>query len=193
MNPIIITAIAGAIALLVGLILGKFIFKANVDKQLAEAKIAEAKAKATEIVRSLEEGLVLKQLTPDGKRINLTVNFGLVAYRMIVGGSYWSGDSLQQLYRQILMDPITSAAERARAYGVQLPPAFDYWFSRCVTRNPNERFPSAGQAIQELANVFGIEVASRYWEPRTIRRESSRTVLSSKPWSQLAVRLRLGG
>jgi serine/threonine-protein kinase len=84
---------------------------------------------------------------------------GLVTYRMLVGGSYWTGDSLQQLYRQILMDPITSPVERARAYGVQLPPAFDYWFSRCVTRNPNERFPSAGQAIAELSNVFGVSIS----------------------------------
>ena len=81
---------------------------------------------------------------------------GLVVYRMLSGGSYWSGDSLQQLYRQILMDPITSAVERAYAVGVQLPPAFDHWFARCVARNPQERFQSAGQCAQELANVFGV-------------------------------------
>jgi eukaryotic-like serine/threonine-protein kinase len=84
---------------------------------------------------------------------------GLVAYRMLVGDSYWSGDSLQQLYRQILMDPITSAVERAAHHGVQLPPSFDHWFARCVARNPQERFQSAGQAMQELANVFGVTVS----------------------------------
>ncbi len=83
---------------------------------------------------------------------------GLVAYRMLVGTSYWTGDSLQQLYRQILMDPITSPAERARSMGVMLPPAFDTWFSRCVARNPHERYPSAGQAVQDLANVFGVAI-----------------------------------
>jgi hypothetical protein len=84
---------------------------------------------------------------------------GLVVYRMLTGGSYWSGDSLQQLYRQILMDPITSAVERAYGYGVQLPPAFDQWFLRCVTRNPQERFQSAGQSANELANALGISIA----------------------------------
>jgi serine/threonine-protein kinase len=84
---------------------------------------------------------------------------GLVVYRMLTGGSYWSGDSLQQLYRQILMDPITSAVERAYAVGIQLPPAFDHWFVRCVTRNPHERFQSAGQCAQELANVFGVSAS----------------------------------
>ena len=81
---------------------------------------------------------------------------GLVAYRMLVGTSYWQGDSLQQLYRQILMDPLTSPVQRAAASGASLPPAFDYWFSRCVVRNPQERFPSAGQAVAELANLFGV-------------------------------------
>ncbi len=84
---------------------------------------------------------------------------GLVAYRMLVGESYWSGDSLQQLYRQILMDPITSAVERAAHHGVQLPPGFDHWFSRCVARNPQERYQSAGQAMQELSNVFGVSIS----------------------------------
>jgi serine/threonine-protein kinase len=86
---------------------------------------------------------------------------GLVAYRMLVGGSYWQGDSLNQLYRQILMDPITSAVQRAAAVGVGLPPTFDFWFSRCVNRNPQERYPTAGQAVSELAKVFGLSVSGR--------------------------------
>jgi len=85
---------------------------------------------------------------------------GLVCYRMLVGGSYWTGDSLQQLYRQILMDPITSAVERARQmYGVQLPPNFDLWFSRTVARNPQERYQSASQAINDLASVFSVSIS----------------------------------
>ena len=84
---------------------------------------------------------------------------GLVGYRMIVGSSYWQGDSLQQLYRQILMDPITSPVQRAAVVGVQLPASFDYWFARCVARNPQERYPQAGQAISELANIFGLSIS----------------------------------
>ena len=44
MDPIIITVIAAVGALIIGLVLGKIIFKANVDKHLAEAKLAEEKA-----------------------------------------------------------------------------------------------------------------------------------------------------
>jgi serine/threonine-protein kinase len=85
---------------------------------------------------------------------------GLVAFRLLAGDSYWTGDSLQQLYRQILMDPLPPATDRARALGVALPPTFDPWFARCVVRSPQERWPSAGQAIAELARVFGISAAT---------------------------------
>ncbi len=84
---------------------------------------------------------------------------GLVTYRMLVGASYWQGDSLNQLYRQILMDPITSAVQRAAALGVGLPPTFDFWFSRCVNRNPQERYATAGEAVSELAKVFGLSIS----------------------------------
>ncbi len=84
---------------------------------------------------------------------------GLVTYRMLAGTSYWQGDSLQQLYRQILMDPITSPVQRAAQNGVQLPPSFDHWFARVVTRNPQERFQQAGQCVAELAQVFGLSTS----------------------------------
>ncbi len=81
---------------------------------------------------------------------------GLLAFRMLAGTSYWQGESLQQLYRQILMDPLTSPVQRAASVGVQLPHAFDTWFGHCVVRAPNERYASAGQAVSDLASVFGI-------------------------------------
>ena len=36
--------IAGVVALIIGIVIGKFLFKANVDKQLQDAKILEEKA-----------------------------------------------------------------------------------------------------------------------------------------------------
>lgn len=45
------------------------------------AHIAEAKRRATEVVDALERDLVLQSLTTEGKRIDLTVNFGLLAFR----------------------------------------------------------------------------------------------------------------
>jgi serine/threonine protein kinase/formylglycine-generating enzyme required for sulfatase activity len=82
---------------------------------------------------------------------------GLVSYRMLVGHSYWQGDSLQQLYRQILIDPLVSPVERAmQLHGVPLPPAFDQWWMRTVARHPHERYQQVGVCVGELARVFGV-------------------------------------
>ena len=60
MNPIIITIIAGVVALLIGFVIGKMISKANVDKQLAEAKLVEERAKALEERAKSEAELIKK-------------------------------------------------------------------------------------------------------------------------------------
>ena len=60
MNPIIITIIAGVVALLIGFVFGKMISKANVDKQLAEAKLVEERAKALEERAKSEAELIKK-------------------------------------------------------------------------------------------------------------------------------------
>ncbi|HPW86064.1 MAG TPA: ribonuclease Y, partial [Chitinophagales bacterium] len=60
MDPIILTIIAGVVALGIGIVLGKFIFKANVDKQLAEAKLAEEKARTIEEAAKTEAELIKK-------------------------------------------------------------------------------------------------------------------------------------
>jgi serine/threonine-protein kinase len=83
---------------------------------------------------------------------------GLLAYRMLVGGSYWEGESIAQLYRQIVLDPIPSAVERAAARGVVLPAAFDDWFARLVVRDPHARLRDAGGAVTWLSEILGVAV-----------------------------------
>ncbi|MDB5226132.1 MAG: binding metal dependent phosphohydrolase, partial [Bacteroidota bacterium] len=60
MDPILITVIAAAAALIFGIIMGKFVFKANVDKQLAEARLAEARAKTIEEAALAEAEIIRK-------------------------------------------------------------------------------------------------------------------------------------
>jgi hypothetical protein len=54
--------------------------------------------------------------------------------------------------------PLTSPSLRLQELGMRgvLPPAFDDWFLQCVNRDAQQRFGSAGAAIEALANVFGI-------------------------------------
>jgi serine/threonine protein kinase len=81
---------------------------------------------------------------------------GLMTYVLLVGRSYWNGDMVSQLFREILVDPMGSAEARARESGVMLPPGFDAWFFQCVEREPSRRLPSAGAAVQALATVLGM-------------------------------------
>ena len=82
---------------------------------------------------------------------------GLVAYEMLVGRSYWrtanqEGGNTVQLLREIVLEPLPSATERAREYGAAhlLPPGFDAWFARCLTREPAARFADAALAWRAL-------------------------------------------
>lgn len=61
MDPIIIAVIAGVVALIIGFVLGKVLSKANVDKQLAEAKLIEEKAKTVEEKAKIEAELIRKE------------------------------------------------------------------------------------------------------------------------------------
>ncbi|HPA36571.1 MAG TPA: ribonuclease Y [Chitinophagales bacterium] len=69
MDPIILTIIAGVVALGIGIVLGKFIFKANVDKQLAEAKLAEEKARTIEEAAKTEAELIKKSALTSAESI----------------------------------------------------------------------------------------------------------------------------
>ncbi len=77
-------------------------------------------------------------------------SLGLLAFRMIVGHPYWhtarTGE-LSALLREILIEPLAPASERAADFGCSaLPAGFDEWFSFCVARAPEARFPTARQA-----------------------------------------------
>lgn len=61
MNTPILTIIASVLALAIGFILGKLLSKANVEKQLAEAKLIEEKAKALEEKAKTEAELIRKE------------------------------------------------------------------------------------------------------------------------------------
>jgi formylglycine-generating enzyme required for sulfatase activity len=83
---------------------------------------------------------------------------GLIAFYLLTGKSYWreaEGDSLQILLREIIVDPLPPASERAAELGVadKLPPGFDAWFARCVDRDIDKRFAEAGAAVRSFAEL----------------------------------------
>jgi serine/threonine protein kinase/hemoglobin-like flavoprotein/class 3 adenylate cyclase len=85
---------------------------------------------------------------------------GLMVFRMLTGTWFWRASaedsSMSALWREMLVDPIPSASERAAELGVPnvLPPGFDDWFAQCVDRDPRARFGNARAAGKALASVF---------------------------------------
>ena len=61
-----------------------------------------------------------------------------------------------QLMREIVLDPIPRASERATEHGSadKLPPGFDAWFARAVAREPAERFQNAAELWKVMQTLF---------------------------------------
>jgi eukaryotic-like serine/threonine-protein kinase len=88
---------------------------------------------------------------------------GLIAYRLLTGRPFWHAandrdGSLPVFMRELIVDPIPRASERAREQAVAhtLPPGFDAWFARCVAREQSGRFRDARVAHEAFAVMMGI-------------------------------------
>ena len=80
---------------------------------------------------------------------------GLIAFRLLVGHSYWRSGSLAQLLAQILVEPMPAPSERGSTLGA----GFDAWFLRACDRDPSNRFASADEQVEALAVALGLPQA----------------------------------
>jgi len=78
---------------------------------------------------------------------------GLIAYRLLAGESYYRGDMMS-----ILGDLLHGELEPPSARGHALGAAFDAWFLKACHRDPEQRFASAGEQIEALAEALGLPV-----------------------------------
>lgn len=85
-------------------------------------------------------------------------SFGLLAFRLLTGVSYWQGVGAA-LRAEVTAAPLEDPSRRARALGLPdtLPDGFDAWFARCVARPIDERFADVDAAIDQLAPLLGGE------------------------------------
>jgi serine/threonine protein kinase len=86
---------------------------------------------------------------------------GLIAYALLTGKVYWrtahiEAPSVIAQMCEVLMDPISSASERAEEQGVAhlLPEGFDAWFAQCVVREVSARFANANECLAALEPVL---------------------------------------
>jgi hypothetical protein len=79
---------------------------------------------------------------------------GLIAYRLLVGESYYQGGVMV-----ILGQLLHGQLQVPSAHGSRLGDGFDAWFLKACHRNPDERFASASEQIEALAVALGLPAA----------------------------------
>ncbi|MBI5533991.1 MAG: protein kinase [Deltaproteobacteria bacterium] len=84
----------------------------------------------------------------------------LVVFRMLTGRHYWlsaniEGAGLHALLAEALTAPIAAPSHRVLELQcpVSLPAGFDAWFLTCLQRDPRQRFPTAHDAWNAIAQL----------------------------------------
>jgi eukaryotic-like serine/threonine-protein kinase len=80
---------------------------------------------------------------------------GLIAYRLLLGRTYWTASSMTGIIGQILYEPLVVPSVR----GLALGDAFDAWFMRACDPAPAKRFASSLEMVEELAAALGVPMA----------------------------------
>jgi eukaryotic-like serine/threonine-protein kinase len=99
---------------------------------------------------------------------------GLIAYRFLAGESYYQGGAMVIL-GQILHDELQPPSQRISRLGS----AFDAWFMKACHRIPEQRFASASEQIEALAEALGLPAVESELPPIAI--EASRGSGSGSP------------
>jgi serine/threonine-protein kinase len=90
-------------------------------------------------------------------------SLGLIAYTLLTGRAYWqddveSTDNALAFALRAAQGIREGAVSRASRHGRTLPAAFDAWFAQAAHLDPNQRFKSAAETVQGLAEVLGVPV-----------------------------------
>jgi hypothetical protein len=80
-------------------------------------------------------------------------SLGVIAYRCLVGALPFKGEAVGDL----LVNICTSDAPVPSAIEPGVPPGFDGWVRRALAREPIDRFQSAADLAESLAQVCGID------------------------------------
>jgi eukaryotic-like serine/threonine-protein kinase len=83
---------------------------------------------------------------------------GVIAYRCIVGTLPFEGEAVGDLLVKLCTAPLPIPSQLTP----DVPPGFDAWFAKALTREPEGRFASAGELAESLAAVCGIPVRGAY-------------------------------
>ena len=89
--------------------------------------------------------------------------------RMLTGDIYWTGETIHEVFLQIMSERRTAPSERWPG----LPPRFDAWFLKSTALRASDRFQSVGEQIADLSLVLTGERPSSAGQPfRGVRRRA---------------------
>jgi len=83
---------------------------------------------------------------------------GVIAYRCIIGVLPFEGEAVGDLLVKLCTAPLPIPSQVAP----DVPPGFDAWFAKALTREPEHRFSSASELAESLAAVCGLAVRGAY-------------------------------
>jgi serine/threonine protein kinase len=83
---------------------------------------------------------------------------GVIAYRCIIGTLPFEGEAVGDLLVKLCTAPLPIPSQLAP----DVPPGFDAWFAKALTREPEGRFSSASELAESLGAVCGLPVRGSY-------------------------------
>jgi eukaryotic-like serine/threonine-protein kinase len=85
---------------------------------------------------------------------------GLIAFRLLSGRHYFSGDNWVGLLREVARGP----ASRPSEMGCDRGSAFDVWFARACALAPKDRFATCAEQVEALARALdGVPMPASAW------------------------------
>jgi serine/threonine protein kinase len=80
-------------------------------------------------------------------------SLAVVTYHCLLGQLPFDSPTLGEVFAQILADPIP-VPSRVAPPGVRVPPGFDRWWARAVSREVDARFASAQEMVEALGRAL---------------------------------------
>jgi eukaryotic-like serine/threonine-protein kinase len=83
---------------------------------------------------------------------------GVITYRCLVGSLPFEGEAVGDLLVKLCTAPLPIPSQLAP----DLPPGFDAWFAKALSREPEGRFSTAAELAESLGAVCGLSVRGSY-------------------------------
>lgn len=100
-------------------------------------------------------------MSPEQARGLRTVDFrtdlwalGVITYRCITGRLAFEGEAVGDLLVKICTEPVPVPSQHA----VGIPEGFDAWFAKALDRDPEQRFQSASEMVEQLYAACGVSL-----------------------------------